>query len=127
MKDIVRDTYINLLTNEQTLSYLVKRHPWANDYCYYYLYVLYARREIIEKLLDSIIDDDKNKATLEKAYHYLAKFEQQQLKLATIIPTCNRAKSIKYLLEVTALGHRRRGVDIIIYDSSSNEIGRAHV
>lgn len=120
MKDITKCLYVNLFNNEQYLQYLINKYHWAKEYCYYYLYVLHARREVIELLIQSIENIDKNKCSLKKAYYYLAKFEQRILKIATIIPTCNRPKAIKYLLEVAALGHRRRGADIIIYDSSTN-------
>ena len=113
--------YINNCTNEQFLEILVSEYPWAEEYCYYYIYVLYARREAVKPILMSISESDRYKASLKLAYYYLSKYEKNSLNLATVIPTCNRAESVKFLLEVTALGHRRRGADIIIYDSSSDD------
>lgn len=111
---------IDLISNESFKNKILSIYPWAEEYCYYYIFVFYAIRTSVIDILNDIPNDDRKNCTIEKAYYYLQKHEKQKINLAVIIPTCNRPKAIKYILEYTALSYRRRGVDIIIYDSSDN-------
>lgn len=112
---------IEFISNEAFRDKILSAYPWAIDYSYYYIYVFYASRESIIAILDDIPENDRKDSTLEKAYYYLQKYEKEKINMAVIIPTYNRPKAIKYLLEFTSISYRRRCVDIIVYDSSDND------
>lgn len=111
----------SVYSQEEYFSLLVEKYPWAEDYCYYYIYVIYAVRGAIIPVLESISEKDRISFTFEKAYSYYKTYEEKQLKFVTIIPTCNRPEAIKFLLEYAAVLYRRFAIDIVIYDSSSDE------
>lgn len=117
----------NIANQEQFYKALLKRFGWAEDYIYYYVYVVYAIRDSVAPILNSIEENDRLYFTQEKAYSYLRKYERSRLSLATIIPTCNRPKAIEYILNYAAVLYRRLGVDIIIFDSSDNDETKAIV
>lgn len=110
-----------LLQQKDFYLYILNKYDWAEDYCYYYVYVLYVERQFIPDILESISLEDREKYSEEKAYFYFAKYKKNTLNIATIIPTCNRPLAIRYLLNCIALSYRRYAADIIIYDSSDNE------
>lgn len=111
---------VALYSQKEFYSFVIKQYPWARDYCYYYIYSIFIVRDAVIPVLESILDQDKDTYTPQKAYQYFKKYQQQNLKFVTIIPTCNRPKAIKYLLDYAAVSHRRYGIDIIIYDSSND-------
>lgn len=115
-------TLYQLFNNEQMFQYCLNKFPWAIDYLYYYIYVIYARRESILPTLSSISIQDQSTFTFEKAYEYYRTYEKDKLSVGIIIPTCNRPEAIRFLLAYSAPLDRRLGVDIIIYDSSDNEL-----
>lgn len=117
-------TLYQLFSNEQMLQYCLHEFPWAKNYLYYYIYVIYARRESILPTLASIPVQHQNAFSFEKAYEYYRAYEKSKLNVAIVIPTCNRPETIKFLLAYSASLNRRLGVDIIIYDSSDNETTR---
>jgi len=110
-----------IYSQEQFNRLLLEKYPWAEDYCYYYIYIIFAIRDSIVPVLESILPEDRDTYTPEKAYDYLRKYEMSRLRFCTIIPTCDRPKAIKYLVEYAAVLYRRYAIDLIIYDSSSNE------
>lgn len=110
-----------LCSPEEFYENLVSKYAWAEDYCYYYVYVAYVDRNDVGLILDSISLEDRELYTLQKAYFYLEKYLSKKVRMVTVIPTCNRPKTIKYLLEYVAVSYRKFGVDIIIYDSSTND------
>lgn len=112
---------LNLYNNECLYSELLKKYEWAESYIYYYIFVVYAVRNSIIPILDSISEEDRYQYTAEKAYRYLRSYEKKRLSFVTIIPTCNRPKAIQYLLNYAAVLYRRYAIDVIIYDSSDND------
>lgn len=114
-------TLYQLFNNEQMLQYCLDKFPWAKDYLYYYIYVIYARRESILPTLSSISDREQKDFSFEKAYEYYSNYEKSKLNVGIVIPTCNRPEAIRFLLGYSAPLNRRLGVDIIVYDSSDNE------
>lgn len=119
--DLESSTGINTANQEQLYSSLCKRFAWAQEYIYYYVYVVYAVRDSIVPILKSIEENDKDTFTYKKGYEYLKKYEASRLSFAIVIPTCNRPKAIKEILNYAAILYRRFGIDVIIYDSSDNK------
>lgn len=119
--EVRQEDYFNLFDNEMFYKFLIERYPWATDYAYYYIWVCYAPRRIVPIILESILQEDYSHYSPEKAYAYLQKCEKNNLNICVIIPTCNRASTIAYLLTVAAPLYRRFGVDVIIYDGSTDE------
>lgn len=113
--------FYNLMSQENYFEYLVRKYPWATDYCYYYVYVVCAVRESIEGALCSIVEEDQSTFEPLKAYKYLSLYEKKRLGFVTIIPTCNRPEAIENILIIAAARYRRLCADIIIYDSSTSD------
>lgn len=113
-------TVSSLYSQEQFYNILLENYPWATDYCYYYVYVIYANRDSVIPTLNLISQEDRACYTPQKAFKYYQAYEKSRLSFATIIPTYNRPKAVKFLLEYAAPLYRRLGIDLIIYDSSSN-------
>ena len=111
---------LHLYSNEELYNIMTKKYSWASKYCYYYIYVFYAVRSSIVGILESILENDRDDCSMEKAYNYLRKYEKDKINFGVVIPTCNRPEAIKYILEYTSISYRRRAVDLIIYDSSDN-------
>ncbi len=109
-----------LYPQDEAYEYIVKEYPWAEDYTYYYIYVMYALRNSIIPTLNTISEEDRQSYTPQKAYAYIKAYEMSRLSFITIIPTCNRPETIKFLLECAAPLYRRFAIDIVIYDSSSD-------
>lgn len=112
---------VNSIDPEDLQAILLKKNPWAEDYIYYYIHIIWTKRSNIIPVLNRISEEDRHSFTREKGYAYLRDYQMEELGFATIIPTCNRPDAIKYLLNITAWLHRQHGVDIIIYDSSDND------
>lgn len=111
----------NVYSQNEVYNYVVKAYPWAEDYAYYYIYIMYAERNSIIPALESIPQEDRENYTPEKAYAYMKAYEMSRLRIVTIIPTCNRPEAIKYLLRYAAPLYRRYAIDVVIYDSSSDD------
>jgi len=111
---------VNSLDPEDIYSILLKKNPWADDYIYYYIHIIWAKRSALVPALELISDEDRHSFTKKKAYAYLRQHQMSEVGFVTIIPTHNRPEAINYLLTITARLHRQHGVDIIIYDSSDN-------
>jgi hypothetical protein len=112
---------INIANQEQFYKMLLEQYEWAEEYLYYYIYIVYARRESVSQVLESISLADRSDYSPQKAYNYLKEYEKTNLNFAVIIPTCNRPEAIEYILNYAAILYRRYGIDIIIYDSSDND------
>ncbi len=110
-----------IISREMFYKEILEKFPWAKEWAFYYIYVVEASRESVFPILEMIDCVDRDKFNEEKGYEYLAKYEKKKLNFVTIIPTCNRADSIEYLLSVVAFSYRRYGIDLIVYDSSDND------
>lgn len=109
------------MDNEEFYHALLEIFPWADEYCHYYIYVIYSRRRDTYFTLSSISKEDRTSFSPEKAYAYFRAYTRSKLGVASIILTCNRPKTIDYLVKNIAPLYRRLGADLIIYDSSSDD------
>ncbi|WP_312612965.1 hypothetical protein [Oscillibacter sp.] len=77
--------------------------------------------EDLAGILKELSPEKRNAYSRKEALHAAYLYERRKTSLAIVIPTCNRAASIDYLLGTTAWQARRYGIDFIIYDSSDND------
>lgn len=75
----------------------------------------------IENILKSLNDDEKVIFNKKHCNEIIKQYRKSQLDLAVIIPTCNRATSIDYWLFQKLKYFTHYGIDVIIYDSSSDD------
>lgn len=75
----------------------------------------------IEGILQGFEAEDKIIYSKKKADLKLREYFKKKMDLAVIVPTCNRPESIEFLLCGSAWQLRRFGIDLIIYDSSSDD------
>ena len=101
-------------------EYLRKRYPWAESYIYYYMNVAYVDWKEIPEVLDGVSEADRSRTDFEYMYAIFREYRKKKLNLAVVIPTYNRSEEIKFLLEYAAPIYRIYGIDIIIYDSSTD-------
>ncbi|MFR4133543.1 MAG: glycosyltransferase family A protein [Anaerobutyricum hallii] len=116
-----KEYYTNVLTNEKFYEYMLEKYNWAEQYIFYYMYEIGYKRDNLERLLQTIKECDRTAFSKKLAYNYIEEFEKTRLNIGIIIPTCNRAETIDYLLSIAAPLYRRFGINVIIYDSSNNE------
>ena len=126
----IYDKYIKQIRTIHNWGYSVAHLLTANvncnpGYADYYGNELHIADSDIEGILKTLSSEDKIIFTKPKAKKYLKEYRKSQLNLAVIIPTCNRSNSIDYWLYIAAGKFWYYGIDIIIYDSSSNDATEA--
>lgn len=110
----------NSIVNYYSLSNIWSVNP---KYIWYYIEKLnVSLTEMYYVFCD--FEDDKKDFSEEKAEYYLYKYRKNfwKKKLCIIIPTCNRLNNIKAYIEREAFNYKKIGIDLIIYDSSDNDI-----
>lgn len=117
----IRNFWLTHGDQEEAFNTLLKYFPWAEEYVYCYIYVMYAIRASVPYILEGISVKDRTDFSYEKAYYYLKKYEAARLKLAIVIPTYNRPDAVAYIIKRAAILYRRYGVDAIFYDSSNDD------
>ena len=126
----IYDKYIKQIRTIHNWGYSVAHLLTANvncnpGYADYYGNELHIADSDIEGILKTLSAEDKIIFSKPKAKKYLKEYRKSQLNLAVIIPTCNRSNSIDYWLYIAAANFWYYGIDIIIYDSSSNDATEA--
>lgn len=105
----------------RTLPFFMTAERNCNpNYAQYYDFELHLPMEDIEGILDMISDEDKIIYSEKTAKKYLRKYRKNQLDMVIVIPTCNRSASIDYLLFNSIKDLWYFGIDIVIFDSSSD-------
>ncbi len=100
--------------------YMTAERNCNPNYAQYYDFDLHLPMEDIEGILDLISDEDKIIYSEKKAKKYLREYRKSQLNMVIVIPTCNRSASIDHLLFCSVKDLWYFGIDIVIYDSSSD-------
>lgn len=92
-------------------------------YAYYYVNERKVAIYELDSILKRISDEDKYSYIREKANTYLKSYrgEYWGKKLGVILVTANREKAIQYYLDKVAEMFQDRAIDLIIYDSSTDE------
>lgn len=126
----IYDKYIKEIRNIHNWGYSVAHLLTANvncnpGYADYYSNELHVADSDIKEIINMLSAEDKIIFTKSKAKEYLKFYRKKQLNLAVIIPTCNNSNSIDYWLYMVARYFWYYGIDIIIYDSSSNNTTEA--
>lgn len=100
--------------------YLTAINNCNPNYATYYSHELNLPAETIDGILPMISPEDRIIYTKEKADRYLKKYRKTKLNMVIVVPTYNRPASIDYTLFTAAKTLWEYGVDIVIFDSSSN-------
>ena len=77
--------------------------------------------EDIEGILNLIPVEDRIIYSEKKARKYLREYRKKHLNMVIVIPTCNRCTSIDYLLFKSVKELWFWGIDVVVYDSSSDD------
>ncbi len=101
--------------------YMTAERNCNPNYANYYDFELRLPEEDIEGILNLISAEDRIIYSEEKAKKYLRKYRKNQLNMVIVIPTCNRCTSIDYLLFKVIKELWFFGIDIVVYDSSSDD------
>ena len=121
----VEETYINPLRNQRPWGYSMPYYLTALYYCNpefasYYAFELGLSPEVIQGILLGIPKEERIIYTRKKAKYYLKQYRKAQLNMVIIVPTCNRSAPIENLLSTSVMSLWKYGIDIVIYDSSSD-------
>ena len=103
------------------LRYLSAKYRCSHRYAEYYHNEVQATLVACAEILKTMPDELRWNFSKKDAYRLFRTYTRQQMDLAVIIPTCNRASAIDSLLFQSAYQLRKYGVDIIIYDSSEDD------
>ncbi len=128
------DKYIKHIYNqkkqrEDMMYHLLAVHKINPQYGDYYFYKRGVKLAELQRVIEWFPDDNYGKFSRKRADRYLNRCRKEywQKRLAVIIPTANRAKAIDYYLSIVAAMYHNRKIDLIIYDSSSDDSTRAVV
>ena len=124
----VYEAYIKDIYNIEPWGYsesykLTAKYNCNPAYARYFDWVLHLPIKEIEEILKGLTSDEKVIFKTESAKKIFAKYRRNKWrkKLAIIIPTANRAECIQDYLEKKSREYATFGIDIIIYDSSSDD------
>lgn len=111
---------------EDMIYYLLALHKINPQYGDYYYYKKGVKIAELQRVIKLFPNDNFGKFKRKRADGYLNRCRKEYWKkrLAVIVLTANRAEAIDYYLSIVAAMYRNRRIDLIIYDSSSDDSTR---